>query len=102
MWRASNSALKTNSAVGRLNGKPGAIIACLPVAWIKCGTGRRWRQESDGAGQDGLPHDVDYVVSLDTTRAVTQGMKEIVLTLVIAIVLVIIVVYIFCKAGALL
>jgi len=45
----------------------------------------------------GLPHDVDYVVSLDTTRAVTQGMKEIVLTLVIAIVLVIIVVYIFLQ-----
>ena len=44
-----------------------------------------------------FPHDVDYVTSLDTTRAVTQGMKEIVLTLVIAIVLVIIVVYIFLQ-----
>src|SRR5258708_13514302 len=44
-----------------------------------------------------LPHDVDYVVSLDTTRAVTEGMKEIVLTLVIAIVLVIIVVYVFLQ-----
>src|SRR5437879_2025474 len=44
-----------------------------------------------------FPHDVDYVTSLDTTRAVTQGMKEIVLTLVIAIILVIIVVYIFLQ-----
>src|SRR5207247_9666117 len=40
---------------------------------------------------------MDYVLSLDTTRAVTQGMKEIVLTLVIAIILVIIVVYIFLQ-----
>src|SRR5437763_1622953 len=40
---------------------------------------------------------MDYVLSLDTTRAVTQGMKEIVLTLVIAIILVIIVVYLFLQ-----
>ena len=44
-----------------------------------------------------FPHDVDYVTSLDTTLAVTEGMKEIVETLVIAIVLVIIVVYIFLQ-----
>ena len=44
-----------------------------------------------------FPEDMDYVVALDTTRAVTEGMKEIVKTLVIAIVLVIIVVYIFLQ-----
>src|SRR5450631_2883346 len=44
-----------------------------------------------------FPHDIDYVVSLDTTRAVTEGMREIINTLVIAIVLVIIVVYIFLQ-----
>src|SRR6202007_2811213 len=44
-----------------------------------------------------FPHDVDYVTSLDTTRAVTQGIKEIVITLGIAIILVIIVVYIFLQ-----
>src|SRR6201982_3211346 len=40
---------------------------------------------------------MDYVLSLDTTRAVTPGMKEIVLTLVISIILVIVVVYIFLQ-----
>ena len=40
---------------------------------------------------------MDYAVSLDTTRAVTEGIKEIVETLLIAIVLVIIVVYIFLQ-----
>jgi HAE1 family hydrophobic/amphiphilic exporter-1 len=44
-----------------------------------------------------LPEDVDYVVSLDTTEAVNEGMKEIVLTLVIAIVLVLIVVFVFLQ-----
>src|SRR5262249_26973520 len=44
-----------------------------------------------------FPSDMDYVVSLDTTQAVTQGMKEIILTLVIAILLVIVVVYIFLQ-----
>jgi HAE1 family hydrophobic/amphiphilic exporter-1 len=44
-----------------------------------------------------FPHDVDYVTSLDTTLAVTEGMKEIVETLVIAILLVIVVVYIFLQ-----
>ena len=39
--------------------------------------------------RSGFPQDVDYTISLDTTRAVTEGMKEIVETLVIAIVLVI-------------
>src|SRR6202011_3658777 len=40
-----------------------------------------------------LPQDVEYTIALDQTSAVTEGMKEIVQTLLIAIVLVIIVVY---------
>src|SRR6202045_3270576 len=40
---------------------------------------------------------MDFVVALDTTRAVSEGIKEIVETLLIAIVLVIIVVYLFLQ-----
>ena len=85
------------SVVGRLNGKPGAIIAVYQLP------GSNAVQAADGVKKlmaevkNRFPHDVDYVTSLDTTRAVTQGMKEIVITLVIAIVLVIIVVYIFLQ-----
>ena len=48
-----------------------------------------------------FPSDLDYVVSLDTTLAVSQGVHEIMWTLGIALVLVITVVFIFttCKAG---
>src|SRR5229473_1999860 len=85
------------SVVGRLNGKPGAVIAAYQLP------GSNAVQAADGVKKlmadvkTRFPHDMDYVVSLDTTRAVTEGMKEIILTLLIAIVLVIIVVYIFLQ-----
>src|SRR6202030_3597778 len=41
--------------------------------------------------------DMDYAISLDQTSAVTEGMKEIIVTLLIAIVLVILVVYLFLQ-----
>ena len=44
-----------------------------------------------------FPDDLDYVVSLDTTLAVTEGISEIVKTLFEALVLVIIVVFIFLQ-----
>jgi HAE1 family hydrophobic/amphiphilic exporter-1 len=45
-----------------------------------------------------LPRGVDYTIALDTTRAVTEGIREIVVTLLIAIVLVILVVYVFLQS----
>ncbi len=44
-----------------------------------------------------FPGDMDYAVALDTTRSVVQGIREIILTLVIAIALVILVVYVFLQ-----
>jgi hydrophobic/amphiphilic exporter-1 (mainly G- bacteria), HAE1 family len=44
-----------------------------------------------------FPADLDYVVSLDTTLAVSEGMHDIMRTLVIALILVIIVVFIFLQ-----
>jgi HAE1 family hydrophobic/amphiphilic exporter-1 len=44
-----------------------------------------------------FPEDVDYAVTLDTTQAVTEGIREIVITLIIAVVLVILVVYLFLQ-----
>jgi hydrophobic/amphiphilic exporter-1 (mainly G- bacteria), HAE1 family len=44
-----------------------------------------------------FPQDLDYVVSLDTTLPITEGMKEIVKTLGEAIVLVLIVVFLFLQ-----
>ena len=44
-----------------------------------------------------FPEDIDYAISLDQTLPVTEGMKEIVKTLLIAILLVILVVYLFLQ-----
>src|SRR5260370_1355536 len=50
-----------------------------------------------GEAKQRFPQDMDYVISLDTTQAVTAGIKEIVLTLLIAIALVILVIYLFLQ-----
>src|SRR5580693_1384719 len=85
------------SIEGRLNGKPSAIIAVYQLP------GSNAVQAAEGVNKLMLeakkrfPPDVDYVIPLDTTKAVTEGMREIVETLVIAILLVILVVYIFLQ-----
>src|SRR5256886_5950736 len=85
------------SVVGRLNGKPGAIIAVYQLPGSNAVEAANGVRKLFADVKTRLPSDMDYVLSLDTTRAVTQGMKEIVLTLVIAIILVVIVVYIFLQ-----
>jgi hydrophobe/amphiphile efflux-1 (HAE1) family protein len=45
-----------------------------------------------------FPDDVEYVVSLDTTKPITAGIREIVITLFQAVALVILVVYIFLQS----
>src|SRR4029434_6853019 len=45
-----------------------------------------------------FPADLDYRVSLDTTRAISEGIREIVVTLVEAIALVILVVFVFLQS----
>src|SRR5207245_9763430 len=44
-----------------------------------------------------FPEDIEYAVSLDQTLSVTEGLKEIIKTLVIALALVILVVFIFLQ-----
>jgi HAE1 family hydrophobic/amphiphilic exporter-1 len=82
---------------GRLNGNPSAIIAVYQLPGsnaVQAAEGVRKVLEENRAR---LPQDVDFTIALDTTHAVSEGIKEIVVTLVIAIVLVIIVVYLFLQ-----
>lgn len=83
--------------VGRLNGKPAAIIALYQLPGsnaIAAAQGAKNKMKELSAR---FPADLDYVVSLDTTLAVTEGMVEIKHTLVEALVLVILVVFIFLQ-----
>ena len=83
--------------VSRLNGRPTAVIAIYQLP------GSNSVQTSAGIHKlmtrmkQRFPEDIDYATSLDQTRPVTEGMKEILDTLLIAIALVILVVYLFLQ-----
>ncbi|HTF45372.1 MAG TPA: efflux RND transporter permease subunit, partial [Terriglobales bacterium] len=85
------------SIVSRLNGQPAAIVAVYQLPGsnaVQTAAGvRRLMAEM----KQRFPQDMDYVISLDQTGAVTEGMKEIIQTLLIAMVLVILVVYLFLQ-----
>jgi HAE1 family hydrophobic/amphiphilic exporter-1 len=85
------------AVLGRLNGKPGAIIAAYQLPGSNGVQAAQALKKLMAEAKTRFPGDIDYVTSLDTTQAVTQGIKEIVITLGIAILLVIIVVYIFLQ-----
>src|SRR5216684_1370833 len=86
------------TVVGRLNGKPGAIIAIYQLPGSNAVEAANGVKKLIAGMKQTFPQDMDYVISLDTTKAVTSGIKEIVQTLLIAIVLVILVVYIFLQS----
>ena len=83
--------------VSRLDGKEAAIIAAYQLPGSNAVQAANAIRELMADLKGRLPEDVDYAISLDTTQAVNEGMKEIVLTLVIAIVLVLIVVFVFLQ-----
>ena len=88
---------QTYDMTGRLNGKPAALVALYQLP------GTNAIDAADGAKKvmaelkTRFPDDLDYVVALDTTLAVTEGINEIVHTLFEALVLVIIVVFLFLQ-----
>jgi hydrophobic/amphiphilic exporter-1 (mainly G- bacteria), HAE1 family len=83
--------------IGRFNAKP-AVIICVYQA---PGSNALEVAKQVKAQMEGLksrfPDDLEYTVAMDTTLPITEGMKEIVTTLLEAIVLVIIVVFLFLQ-----
>ncbi len=86
------------STFGRINGKPGTIIAAFQLPGSNAVEAARGVRAVMEENKKRLPQDVEYVVALDTTESVTEGIKEILTTIVIAIVLVAIVVYLFLQS----
>jgi hydrophobic/amphiphilic exporter-1 (mainly G- bacteria), HAE1 family len=83
--------------VGRLNGKPAAVLAVYQLPGSNAVQTAAGVQKLIAEMKQRFPNDMDYAISLDQTKAVTEGMKEIVETLLIAIVLVILVVFLFLQ-----
>jgi len=88
---------QTYAIKGRLNGKAAAVLALYQLP------GSNAIQAVDGVkrlleqARKFFPPDMDYVIALDTTQAVREGLKEIVHTLFEALVLVILVVFLFLQ-----
>jgi hypothetical protein len=85
------------SIAGRLNGKPSAIVALYQLPGSNAVEAAAGVKKLIAQVKKRFPPDMDYAISLDQTHAVTEGMREIIITLVIAILLVIVVVYIFLQ-----
>jgi HAE1 family hydrophobic/amphiphilic exporter-1 len=81
----------------RLNGKAAALVALYQLPDSNALEAANGAKEVMAKLKENFPPDLDYAVALDTTLAVTEGMKEIQKTLVEALILVIIVVFIFLQ-----
>ena len=85
------------SQVARMNGEPTAAIALYQTPGSNAIAVAEGIKKALAQLKEQFPSDLDYVVSLDTTLPVTEGMKEIEHTLFEAMVLVIIVVFLFLQ-----
>src|SRR5580698_4578731 len=85
------------SIVSRLNGKNAAIVAVYQLPGSNAVQAAAGVRKLMSQMKQRFPDDMDYAISLDQTSAVTEGMREIVQTLLIAILLVILVIYLFLQ-----
>ncbi len=88
---------QTYNLEGRLNGKPAAIIALYQMPGTNALEAAGGAKKLMAEIKKSFPPDLDYVIALDTTLSVTEGIKEIQKTLVEALLLVILVVFLFLQ-----
>jgi HAE1 family hydrophobic/amphiphilic exporter-1 len=86
------------TVAGRLSGRPSAILSVYQLPGSNAVDAAAGVRKLMAQMKQRFPADMDFVVSLDTTLSVTEGIKEIVKTLAIALVLVILVVYLFLQS----
>jgi HAE1 family hydrophobic/amphiphilic exporter-1 len=88
---------QTYNMVGRIDGEPAGIMAVYQLpATNAIATVEGARKVMEEAKKR-FPADIDYAIALDTTRSVSEGIHEILITLLEALALVIIVVFIFLQ-----
>jgi len=85
------------SIEGRLNGKPAALVALYLMPGSNAIEAAEGAKKTMEKIKESFPPDLEYVVALDTTLSITEGISEIKHTLVEALVLVIVVVFLFLQ-----
>src|SRR5213593_1058798 len=83
--------------IGRLDGKPTAVLALYQLPGSNAIEAANGVKRLMAELKDRFPSDLDYHVTIDTTRAVVAGMREIGTTFVEALGVVMIVVFIFLQ-----
>jgi len=83
--------------IGRLDGKPTAVLALYQLPGSNAIEAANGVKRLMAELKDRFPADLDYTVTIDTTRAVVEGMREIGMTFWEALVLVMFVVFIFLQ-----
>jgi len=92
-----NLGVETYNMIPRLNGKTSAIIALYQAPGSNAVELAQTIRENMQQLSKGFPESIKYEVSMDTTKAIDAGIKDIVVTLIIALILVILVVFIFIQ-----
>ncbi len=92
-----NLGVETYNMIPRVNGETTAIIALYQAPGSNgLELAAKVNEEMEEISKS-FPESIKYDVSLDTTRAIEAGIKDITVTLVIALILVILVVFIFIQ-----
>ncbi|MGH9840941.1 MAG: efflux RND transporter permease subunit, partial [Blastocatellia bacterium] len=81
----------------RMNGQPAAIIAAFQSPGSNALAVADGIKKTMAELKGRFPADLDYAVTLDTTLPVTEGIREIITTLIEAMILVILVVFLFLQ-----
>ncbi len=83
--------------IARLNGQPSSVIAVFQLPGSNALTVVKGLKEEMERLKQRFPNDLDYLISLDTTVVITEGIREILTTLLEAIGLVLLVVFVFLQ-----
>jgi HAE1 family hydrophobic/amphiphilic exporter-1 len=85
------------SITGHLDGQPSAVVAVYQLPGSNAVNTAAGVRKLFSEAKTRFPDDIDYTIPVDTTLAVNEGIREIVVTLLIAIGLVVAVVYLFLQ-----
>src|SRR6266853_1059546 len=83
--------------IGRYNGKAAANMSLYQLPGSNALEAARQVRERLEELKKRFPGDIDYAISLDTTLAITEGMREIMFTFLAALALVTLVVFVFLQ-----
>ena len=85
------------SMQGRLDGKPAAVLSIYQSPGSNALEVAQQIERTMAELATSFPEDIEYTVSMDTTKAIDEGINEIVHTLFEALLLVILVVFVFLQ-----